>query len=275
MAINVYTVVDYYDEARKRITMQFEDAPIFNKYLKLMTQGSFELQEVLKDLMEKRSIETAEGVQLDIIGDIVGQPRILTDADLKTFFGFRGHWNSDTYGTYYDPTIGSVWWDGNEAFTGNIELNDDLYRLLIKARIAKNVTSATPEEMMRFANFVFSTQGSTVTEEGEGAFRLMLGRTLTRSEVGLLRYINTTAGYESKIFPKPVGVRTRWGSFNYDKFFAFQGIPNAKGYGSIWYKYKYDGSEIYDGSVIPRLEIEVDAEGVPYGGYWATYHEDI
>src|SRR5690606_5615750 len=161
------------EEARGRVTEQFIGAPVFDKYLQLLIADSLELQSVLKDLMEKRGLDTATGVNLDIIGNIVGQPRVLVDADLLTFFGFQGHWNADSYGNINDPLVGSTWWDGRATMTGNITLADDLYRLIIKAKIAKNVTNATPEDVMRFANFIFSTNGSTVVSEGGAKFIIL------------------------------------------------------------------------------------------------------
>lgn len=275
MAVNEFKTVPYLEQARERVTEQFKDAPVFDKYLQLLLYDAEELQSVLKDLMEKRSIDTAVGKQLDIIGDIVGQPRTLVNADLFTFFGFMGHWQADSFGNLNDLGVGSVWWDGEASSTGNITLNDDLYRLLIKAKIAKNVTRATPEDVMNFTNFIFNTHGSTIVDEGFAKFRLMIGRSLTRQEVGLLRYVNRTASYESKLLPKPIGVGIEYGSFDYDSFFAFQGVPNAKGYGSLGFTYYFDGTHVYDGTVVPSTYPETDEEGNPVGGKWARLHEDI
>lgn len=275
MATNEFVSVPYLEQARERVTEQFKDAPVFDKYLQLLIGDSLELQTVLKDLMEKRSIDTAVGRQLDILGDIVGQPRTLVNADLFTFFGFMGNWQADSYGSLNDAGVGSVWWDGEASSTGNITLNDDLYRLLIKAKIAKNTTRATPEDVMNFTNFIFNTNGSTIVDEGFAKFRLMIGRSLTRQEVGLLRYVNRTASYESKLLPKPIGVGIEYGSFEYDSFFAFQGIPNAKGYGSLGFTYYFDGTHVYDGEVVPSTYAQRDEEGNLIGGKWARLHEDI
>jgi len=275
--INPFDTKDFLEEARDRTTIQFEkdSAPVFDKFLQLIFLEAMEIQATKKDLMQLRSIETAEGAQLDIIGEIVGQPRTLIDVDLFTFFGFRGHWNADTYGDLNDAGVGSVWWDGESPTTGNITLNDELYRLLIKAKIAKNVTRATPEDVINFTNFVFSTNGSTITDEGGAKFNLLIGRVLTKQEVGLLRYINRTAGYEARLLPKPVGVGMEYGSFDYESFFAFQGIPNAKGYGSLGYTHYFDGEHLYDGQAVPSVFLDRDENGNLYGGKWASLHSDI
>lgn len=273
MKINPFEFKDYIEEARDLITDQFKDKPVFNKFLDLLLSPNMEVQEVFRQLMQERSLDTAIGAQLDLLGELVGQPRTLINADLLTFFGFLGEITADSYGDLNDPSVGSIWWDAEQPTRGNITLSDDLYRLLIKAKIAKNVTRATPEDLMRFANFVFSTHSSTVIEEGGASFRIMIGRLLTRQEVGLLRWINETAYYNSKLLPKPIGVNMNYGDFNADSVFAFQGVPNARGYGDLVFNYFYDGTHIHDGSVTPGAHLRRDGDGEYLGGFWASYRE--
>lgn len=275
MLINEFDLKEYKEEAYGLITEQFRDKDVFKRYLDLLLSPSEEIQFVAKDLMQKRSIDTSEGVQLDMIGAIVGQRRTLIDADLLVFFGFLGEVQAGSYGSVSIPGVGSVWRSSDSALVGNITLEDDLYRILIKAKIVKNVTSATPEEIMNFANFIFSTSGSTLIYEGDAKFHLLVGRLLTRSEIGLLRYINRDASYRSRLFPKPIGVGYELGSFNYEAFFAFKGIPNAKGYGEVGYTTLHNGQVIYDGNTTPKMFTRVDEYGNPYGGYWATWHGRI
>lgn len=330
---------DYLDKIRGLVTFQFENSPVFDKYLQLMSLELEDVQKVFKDLLELRSIDTAEGVQLDIIGKIVGQDRVLIDVNLLEFFGFQGrppivvpqkpdgfsvfgflgHKYSGRFGTLFDPTVGSRFRNPYETdeyldesygenvittpeFTeeeykkanikagsfgteldpsvgavfkslgdkdyGNIVLSDELYRVFIKAKIAKNVTRATPEDVMHFANFIFNTQGSSVEDEGGGSFRISIGRPLSNDEVSLLRYVNKSANYESSLFPKPIGVRMWFSSFDYDNFFAFAGVPNAKGFGEFTSK-TFNGELSYDGEFTHSFE----STGV--GGKLASLHGEI
>lgn len=260
---------NYLERLRSLVTFQFENSPVFDKYLQLMGVGIEELKEVYRDLLELRSIDTAIGVQLDIIGKIVGQDRTLVDVNLLEFFGFEGEFQAGSFGDVYDPSVGAILYSMGEKTTGNIELNDDMYRLFIRARIAKNITRATPEDVMHFSNFIFNTEGSSVEDEGKGTFRLSIGRILTKTEAGLIRYLNRTANYDSGLFPKPIGVKMWFSSFNYNQFFAFAGVPNAKGFGNLIYP-TYDGEYIYDGSLNPTPVLE---DGV--GGYLLTLHGEI
>ena len=274
MLINEFDLKDYKEEAYGLITEQFRDKDVFKRYLDLLLSPSEEIQLVAKDLVQKRSIETSEGVQLDMIGAIVGQPRTLIKVDILEFFGYQGAINAGGFGSldvkffdnayvhngeinYYPELVegvGTILYSAGQPTTGNVILSDDLYRMFIKAKIAKNVTSATPEDIMRFANFIFGTSGSTIQEEGGASFRLYIGKVIGTMERALLRYIRRTASYESTLLPKPIGVKMNYGSFDYNRFFAFDGVPNAKGFGSFDVK-QHDGSIIYDGSnkYYPRL----------------------
>lgn len=233
--INSFNIVDYLSEARSRVTEQFktEDHPVFDKYLQLLLGGKIELQEIFRQLMQERSIDTATGAQLDIIGDIVGQPRELIDTALLVFFAFQGYPNAQSYGDLNNPALGGPYYDINNPLAGNTLLTDEQYRLFIKAKIIKNSTNATPNQFIEFMQFVFGIDINLVVAEGNAEFTLMMGRQLTSFEKVLLNYTSYSSGYPSRFVPKPIGVRVNFGEFTADNYFGFQGAPNAKGYGDL------------------------------------------
>lgn len=233
--LNPFNIIDYLSEARSRVTEQFktEDHPIFDKYLQLLLGGKIELQEIFRQLMQERSIDTATGAQLDIIGDIVGQPRELIDTALLVFFAFQGYPDAQSYGDLNNPTLGGPYYDINNPLAGNTLLTDEQYRLFIKAKIIKNNTNATPNQFVEFMQFVFGVETSVVVAEGDAEFTLMLGRELTSFERVLLNYTSYSSDYPSRFVPKPIGVRVNFGQFFTENYFGFQGAPNAKGYGDL------------------------------------------
>lgn len=254
MATNPFLISPYLEEARSRVTEQFKEKIVFDKYLQLLLGGKIELQEVFRQLMQERSLDTAVGVNLDNIGEIVGQPRTLLSVDIFEFFGFQGIPNAGSFGDFYDPSVGAVFYDANNPRFGNVTLTDDIYRIFIKAKIAKNATHARPEQVMDFVNFIFSTSGSTIQNEGNAAYTLLVGKQLTSFERSLLTYIQKTDNYNSYLLPQPIGVRVNYGDFDYDNFFGFLGVPNAKGFGNLLSQPSQkptfaDGSYIADGSV--------------------------
>lgn len=201
MATNEFIEVDYLEEARSRVTEQFKEKPIFDKYLELLIGGKIELQQVFKDLMQKRSLDTAEGAQLDQIGEIVGQGRTLVNVQTMP--------------------------------AQTIVLDDDAYRIFIRSKIAKNITRATPEDIMANANLIFNTTGSSIQDEGDAAYTLYIGKLLSPLEQSLLNYVIQEDGYITRLIPKPAGVRVNYGNFPADNYFGYQGALNVKGYGDL------------------------------------------
>lgn len=231
--INQFNIEDYLSEARGRVTEQFKDKLVFDKYIQLLLSVSEEQQLVLKDLMQKRSIDTAQGVQLDIIGDIVGQPRTLLDTALLKYVAFDGYPEAQSFGDLNDNSLGGYWYSLGAALSGNTLLNDEQYRLFIKAKILKNKTNATPNDFLEFVSFVFGTQLNNIIVEGNAEFTVLVGKELNSFEKALLTYTSNVDGYDVPFMPKPVGVKINYGQFPSNNFFGFTGVPNAKGYGDI------------------------------------------
>lgn len=234
MTVNPFQVYDYLQEARDRVTEAFKDKEVFDKYLQLLLVANIELQEVFKDLMQKRSLDTATGAQLDIIGRIVGQPRELIDTALLDYFAFDGYPTAAPYGDLDNPSEGGLYYSVGDPLAGNTLLNDDQYRMFIKAKIIKNTTNVTPNQFLEFLSFVFGTNLSNVLSESNAEFIVLIGKELTPFERVLVTYSSKgDEDYESSFIPKPVGVKINYGQFNPDRYFGFQGTPNAKGYGDL------------------------------------------
>ena len=231
--ITPYTEIDFLEEARDRITEQFKAKDLIDRYLQLLINQQQELEQVFKDLIQLRGIDTAFGEQLDVIGRIVGQPRELLDTSLLSYFAFDGYPDAQPYGDLNDTSVGGFYYSYGDPLTGNTLLNDEQYRMFIKAKIIKNTTRATPEEFLNFISFVFGININNVVSEGNAEFTILVGKELNSFERLLLTYVSTYNGYSAPFVPKPVGVRINYGQFNSENYFGFQGSPNAKGYGDL------------------------------------------
>lgn len=237
--VNPFVIEQYLEVARSRVTQQFMlDADgagpiVFDKYLQLLLGGKIELQEVFRQLMQERSLDTAVGAQLDIIGEIVGQPRELIDTALLTYFAYLGYPDAESYGDLNDSGLGGYYRGVNEPLAGNTLLNDEQYRLFIKAKIIKNSTNATPNQLLDFIKFVFGSSQNQLTEEGDASYTLLIGKELSTFEKTMLTYVSYSSGYPSRFVPKPIGVRVNYGTYVAGEAFAFQGVPGAKGYGDL------------------------------------------
>lgn len=241
MAENKFEVVDYLEQARERTTEQFklESAPVFDKYLQLLIQGFQNTEEVYRQLMTLRSVDTATGSQLDIIGNIVGQDRELLAADLFDFFGMQGALNAFPMGDLEDPTIGGIFYSYGTDMGGNIQLDDETYRIFIKAKIYKNNTSSTPEEFIQAVKLILNLDQIAIIQDGDGQATVLFGRPLTPSERVYISYISYSQGYPSRLLPKTVGVRINYGEFLQNNYFGFADSPGAKGFGDLAGDYGY------------------------------------
>ena len=203
--INPFPHKDYREEALGRVTSQFEDADVFKRYLVLLLSEYPNILTSLKDLMQQRSIDTAGGTQLDIIGDIVGQERVLSGADLLDFFGFEGALNADTFGSL-GSTLGGVFYSLGDSLGTNVRLTDEQYRTLIKAKIFKNSSLATPEDLISTINRTFNTTNTHITYDSEGRALVYIDKVLSQFEKVMLSYTTAGGRYSIRLIPKPIGV---------------------------------------------------------------------
>ena len=165
MASPDFTVIDYTEEARTRVTQQFVDKPVFDRYVQLLTKAQIDLENTFKDLLQLRDIDTATGAQLDIIGRIVGQDRELIAADLYDFFGMIGALNAFPMGDFNDPTVGGIFYSYGTDLGGYVELDDETYRTFIRAKIYKNIAASTPEQFITAIKLIFGLDQLAVVAE--------------------------------------------------------------------------------------------------------------
>ena len=227
--LNPFINEEFLEVARERVTEQFRGKPVFDKYLQLLLTGKEELQKVISDVMQLRSIDTATGKQLDVIGEIVGRPRGLVTSDLFYYFGFEGAPQAESYGSTTDPTVGGQWYSLNAPIGVSREPSDDEYRIILKAKIIKNRTLATPEDVIEAYKFLFGVGQVIIEETSPANVRIGIGKILTNVERGLLFDL----GGAGTLLPKPVGVNYTYTEFQAGRVFATEGFPGGQGTGDL------------------------------------------
>lgn len=230
MAVNPFNVNDFVLESRENVTEQFKDKAVFLKYLDLLLGGSYEALLTLRDLMQLRSIDTATGEQLDVLGRIVGQGRVLIGADTYKNFAFEGVPISSTFGSKNNEELGGYWYSAGRPAGDNIVLNDDQYRTFIKAKIMQNTTTGTVEDTLRFLNFVFGVQALITYNEGGKAI-IRLNRRLSPFERALSLWQNAD---NSHFIPRPLGVTLEIVEPENNGTLGFMGTPFALGMVSLY-----------------------------------------
>lgn len=229
MAINQFEIESFLEVARERVTEQFKGKPVFDKYIQLLLGGFADLQEVARQLQQERSIDTAVGAQLDVIGDIVGRPRGLVTATVFQYHGFEGEPLAGTFGSLTDGTVGAPWYSLGAPLGISRPPSDEEYRLILKAKIIKNRTFATPEDVIAAYKFMFGTSTVYITEPESGKASIGIGKILSAVERGLLFDL----GGVGSLLPKTIGVEYTYSEFNAGRVFATMGFVGGMGVGDI------------------------------------------
>lgn len=192
--------IDHQSLAVSRLATQFREATNLINYVRSQLKEANDLEQVFQDLLNKRWLDTAEGVQLDILGELVGLKRNTVADSAFPFFGFKGVIRAGTF----DSTSGEVTAE-NFRSRSDVQytfalINDATYVKLLKATIIKNHTDSTIEDVINAVQTGFDNTSLTITES-DAEFTITWDRVLTDSEK---LFIAT-----SRLVPKPAGVRVK------------------------------------------------------------------
>ena len=186
---------------------QFRDSPVFESFVKALYQPMNELNKAFFDLQFKRGLDTAEGAQLDRIGDIVGLKRTLSNAESIIFFGFEEQENVKGFGKArlrraFERTTG-----------GSVSLPDYEYRMLLKWKIAVNNGHGTAEEVIHAMRMVFDTSMVRAFDAGDAKIQLVFNSRKTPKY--LLNNMRS-------LIPKAAGIGLEIVAFDGENPFGFE-----------------------------------------------------
>jgi hypothetical protein len=176
-----------------------------------------ELNQAVNDLKNKRWIDTAEGVQLDGIGEIVDRDRQIDEAIAIKVFGFYGQPNVAGFGQ-------ARFRGANESNLASYILEDTEYRLVLALKAMKNNSRATAEDTIKSLNYVFGAPYIVLQEVGNANLIIGIAKRLTDNEIMLSQAVD--------LIVKAGGVGIKYKSYFPVGYFGFLGQPNAAGFGS-------------------------------------------
>ncbi len=111
------------------ITNYHAGKPLFNQHVDLSTRPLTDVSTALGSLITAFDIDTAVGVQLDILGEWIGRARYVSVPISGIYFSL------DTDGLGFDQ---GVWQGPYDPDSGYTALSDETYRVILKAKIAIN-----------------------------------------------------------------------------------------------------------------------------------------
>ncbi|WP_347252898.1 DUF2612 domain-containing protein [Leminorella grimontii] len=111
------------------ITNYHATKPLFFEHIDLSTRPVADVSGSMSGFITDFDIDTAIGVQLDILGQWIGRTRYVQEPISGIYFAW------DTEGLGYDQ---GVWQGPFDPDAGYTSLSDETYRIILKAKIAIN-----------------------------------------------------------------------------------------------------------------------------------------
>lgn len=183
--------MDHVARARSRIVNQYRNKPRMTKWLTLTPAvANRRLEDTISAVYNSYDVDSVTGEQLDVIGRIVGAPRPILRGAAYDVFGYAGNDNYTNYNVA--PYIG----DGAVV---DAPLNNDLYRKLIKAKIARNVSDGTSDSIIQLLEIVLGVKVTSLSSNGDKSF-----------DIGIASELDNTTQYLLENFdlvPRPQGTR--------------------------------------------------------------------
>lgn len=193
MTTDVATI-DHVALGLSRVAMQYQASPNFIAYLTAILSLDNELEGVFQQIAQQVDIDVASGVNLDTIGVIVGISRVLPGGPRNPL-----------------PPDQSI-------------LTDAQYRLLLRAKIVKNHSRGTNEDLLKGLMYVFGTASAAIDDNNDMTVSIGVGKVLNTVEQVMLNLLD--------ILPRPAGVQIRYRAmYDINNHFDFMGQAHALGFG--------------------------------------------
>jgi hypothetical protein len=175
------TPIDHEALAVSRLATEYRESANLILYIKALLSEANTLEDVFQNIITKRWLVNATDAQLDVLGIIVGQPRVIINSSTVAYFGFADNIIAFSFGSVSDPALGGRFRSIGEETTGSRRATNDEYKLFIKARIIKNYISPNTDDVIRFFKFLFDVDNVFIVD-GDMEYTVTIGRVLTINE---------------------------------------------------------------------------------------------
>lgn len=195
----------------------------FEQFISALMQPVSEIESLYAKLATITDIDLMTGVNLDVIGQVVGASRTLSNSVPVLYFGFSDQVGAVTFGDEGNVLIGAPFREETApAFLSSV-LTDEQYRRLIKATIIRNYSKGTGDDVLNALSMILDTDLVFVHDAGSMIFGIGIGRILSFQELVLATQLN--------ILPRPAAVNIGYRvMFDNSNFFGFDDTPNAIGF---------------------------------------------
>lgn len=200
---------DMQAQALGRLAQQYRDSTRLKAIVSLLVGQVEEIRDAALDMQMLRTIDGAEGDGLDILGEILGQPRELYGVVPVDFFAYHdglGGPAGEGFGDLNDASAGQRYRSINEPPADNKELGDEEMRRFLRAAVVRNKTDATPEGIIAVIQAVLPDDPpvSVHLTFAPASTTATVQRVLSAEEVLILNAKGGIRG-EVPVVPRPTG----------------------------------------------------------------------
>lgn len=214
--------LDYY---KRLVTSEYRHSPRFTGMVQKLLSYGLDIDNSINNMIVGFEVDNASTAQLDILGSIVGVSRQLKFEPTAAAIGDvicpspAEMASSEVYPIIYTPTPDKLastplltGYPPAEIGEGNL-LNDDVFRLMIKARIIQNTWKGTIGELYDLWDAVMGVNKKLSIEDLQDmSYNIVLQGDYTQLEEELIIH--------AYVIPKPEGVR-----INVLTFVSADGLP--------------------------------------------------
>jgi len=178
------------------ITSEYQNSPDFVALVGALTNSGINA-EVVDAIPAAFDLDSAVGVQLDVIGQWVGVSRVVNQVLLVGYFGFADDQAALPFGELGVPNVGGRFYELGEDFAGTTVLADIEYRTVLRAKIIKNRYDGGQFELEQAMADLFG-MSATITDNGTLNLTINVGGPVSQTDQALV------ATYD--LLPRPGGV---------------------------------------------------------------------
>ena len=214
--------LDYY---KRLVTSEYRSSTRFMSMVQKLLNYGLEIDDSINNMIVAFEVDNASTAQLDILGSIVGTSRQLSFEPSAAAIGEvicpspAEMASGEVYPIIYTPTPDKLastqlltGYPPAEMSEGNL-LDDDVFRLMIKARIIQNTWKGTINELYELWSSVMGTDKKLLIEDLQDmSYNIVLQGDYTQLEEELIVH--------AYVIPKPQGVR-----INVLTFVSTDGLP--------------------------------------------------
>jgi hypothetical protein len=179
--------------SNNRVYAQYADKPKAVKWFNIVPDIADELLGAFESVRGSYDIDKADGEQLDVIGRIVVIDRSF---ESQVFFDVDTYFGADNDAAQFGG-IDSQFETVGKSISNTV--SDSIFRVLIKAKIAKNNSDATLDGVVHALSYITGSSPIQVIDNEDMTFSVSFGTTLTDIE----KFVFDTFD----IVPRPQGVK--------------------------------------------------------------------